>query len=733
MGYYARPMTEPTTAVPNAPIPPDDVVKSSARRDDWLWAGVILLLTLVVYQPAIRGTFLWDDNRYVMTGVNAPLRSAEGLAKIWFQPSTGTTPETFTTVQYYPLTFTAFWLQYHLWGMNTVGYHVVNILLHAGTALVLWRLLRFLRVPGAWVAAAIFAVHPIEVESVAWITELKNVLSGVLFLASIYAYVRFVDALSPSTGISGEDRDEGPLHPPLFVLHPYAWYAASLVLFAAAVFAKSIASVMPVVTGLILVWRFRGAINVRTVAGLVPMLVLGALMGRQTAWMEQNVVGAHGPEWDHTFTERLLVAGHAFWFYVGKLLWPANLTFTYPRWNPSDPSQWVYVAGAAVAVLAAAAMLLTRNLRGVGVAILAYAAMLFPAMGFINVYPMRYSFVADHFQYLAGIAFIVLVVAAVTSRVWRGERAAGAQGVQAFAGGVIVILAILTWRQSAIYANSVALWKDTVAKNPDAWMAHHNLGAALVQVGMDERGGGDPDSAAKTFAEAASHFERTVALRPNHANAYANWGYVLMEAGQYPQAVEKLNKSIEINPASDEAYVTLGEVHMRTNKPAEARAAFEKAIALDPKSWRAHLNLGRLLGVLNDLPAAEASLLAAERIRPNDADIHYALAVTLDRERKFAEALKHATRADELRPDNPDILATLGFIWGANGRPAEAFQAFRRALEIDPEHARATEGAKLLVNAVGEMKRAATRPSTTRAATTTAATRPVPTTTGVVR
>lgn len=226
-------MTEPTAAVTPPETPPTTPEVASNRREEWLWAGLILILTLIAYQPAIHGTLLWDDNRYVMTGVNTPLRDLSGLARIWFDPSTtkdASSPE-FTTVQYYPLTFTAFWIQYQLWGLNTVGYHLVNILLHAGAALVLWRLLKLLRVPGAWVAAAIFAVHPIEVESVAWITELKNVLSGLFFVASIYAYVRFA---APEARVEGElGRERVPT---------WGWYTIAFLLFACAVFAKSCAS-----------------------------------------------------------------------------------------------------------------------------------------------------------------------------------------------------------------------------------------------------------------------------------------------------------------------------------------------------------------------------------------------------------------------------------------------------------------------------------------------------------
>lgn len=704
-------MTDAPVEVPlNAPTP-----ARSPRRDDWLWAGLLVLLTLIVYQPAIRGAFLWDDDRHVSQ--NRALRSASGLADIWLHPSTGRTLETgYVTPQYYPLTHTTYWLEYHVWGLNTVGYHAVNILLHAASALLLWQLLKMLRVPGAWVAAAIFAVHPIEVESVAWITERKNVLSGLFFFASLYAYVRFAGMKPAATKEQGGevagDGAAGPLS--------WGWYALSFLLFGCAVLSKTVASAMPVVALLLLWWKLGRRLNWRTVAGVVPFLVVGAILGRQTAWMEKYVVGAIGPDWDLSFAQRVLVAGHAFWFYLGKIVWPVGLTFTYPRWvpDPADRGQWVYPIAAAVVILAALAWALVgKRSRGVAVAVLAYAVLLFPAMGFFDVYPMRFSFVADHFQYLAGVAVICGIVGLLASWLWRGERGAGAQVVQGIAGVVVFVLAVMTWRQSAIYDSPTTLWDDTLAKNPNSWMGHYNLGIEEVRLAAEQRAAGDAESANKSLAESASHFERATVLRPGHANAYANWGIVLLDMNRLPEATEKLKKSIELDPTSDDPHLTLGLVYLRQRKPAEARAEWEKALSLDPKSWRAMVHLADLDLVENKLPAAEASYRAAVALRPRDASIQHALAATLAREKKSREALMHAGLAAELQPTNAEYMATLGYLWAENGRPSEAFEAFKRALQIDPNNARALEGAKTLVTAMAEMRRAATRPATTRSAT----------------
>lgn len=686
-------MTELSDIVAPQPDSPTQV----SRRDDWLWAGLIVLLTLVVYQPAIRGAFLWDDDRHVSQ--NRTLRSAEGLINIWLHPSTGRTYETgYVTPQYYPLTHTTYWLEYHLWGLNTVGYHLINILLHAGAALILWQILKLLKVPGAWVAAAIFAVHPIQAESVAWITERKNVLSGIFFVGSIYAHLRFVI-----------NRDGGRKE--------WAWYAAALVMFACAVLSKTVAAVMPAVMVVILWWRFR-KIQLSWLLGLIPFAVFGAMLGRQTAWMERHIVGATGPEWDLSFVDRLQIAGHAFWFYLGKLFWPANLTFTYTRWPLGQG--WGYVILAAVALgIAGVFWIIGRRGRAVGAGLLAYAVMLFPAMGFFDVYPMRFSFVADHFQYLAGMAVITTVVGVIASRVWRGEHARGAQAVQGFAGAVIVVLAVMTWRQAGIYASPITLWRDTVAKNPDAWMAQYNLGTELALQAINERGMGDAESATKSFDEAMGCFAKCVAIRPEHAKAYANWGVALMETGKPSEAEEKLKHAIELDPSADEAHVSLGLLYTRSNRPAPAQAEFEKVIALNPKSWLGYLNLGKLLAAKGKLPEAEQALSKEVEIQPNDAEGNYQLGLVFARELKAPGALMHVGKACELAPNNPDMLATLGYLWFEAGHPQESYEAFRRALTIDPNNARALEGAKKLIKSVADARRAATTRSTTTRSTTT--------------
>ena len=360
-----------------------------------MWAGLLVILCLLSFWPAVSGQFIWDDNHQVAAHLPA-MEGAAGFEHIWLPP--------ISTIQYYPLTNTLFWIQWHLWGNAPLSYHLLNLLLHAGSAVLLWRLLRRLGVPGAWVAAAIWAIHPLQAESVCWISELKNILSGLLFFASLWFFLDFA-GVNQSPIASAAAKWKLP-----------AWlaFALSFAFFLLAVLAKSVVCSLPVVVLIVLWWKRR--IRLNALLALAPFLIFGLAMASVTSHIETDplgVVRATGPEWNLQPAQRLLIAGRGVWFYAAKLLLPDHLCFNYPRIVPdaSDARQWLYVIAAA-SLLALPAGLLRVIGRGPLAAALYYGAVLFPALGFVNVFPFRYSFVADHFQYLAGLGLIVLVVAA---------------------------------------------------------------------------------------------------------------------------------------------------------------------------------------------------------------------------------------------------------------------------------------------------------------------------------
>ena len=365
----------------------------SPTLNHYSWApGVLLvLLSAIVYWPTLGNRFVWDDDDYVQE--NGTLSSTAGLNAIWSDPA--------ATPQYYPLVHTSYWIEHAFWGLNPRGYHIDNLLLHAAAALLVWRLLVCLAVPGAWLAAAIFAIHPVEVESVAWITERKNVLSCVFALSSMLAYLRFAPPtlLAPTAPRNTARRVDG------------AFYVLAFVLYVAALLSKTVTATVPAVL-LVIYWWKQGTFSWREAARLLPFFAVGLAFSAVTISLEKTQVGAVGESWNLSPVERVLIAGRAVWFYAGKLAWPHPLIFFYPRWIIDATVAWQYLFPAA-AVGAIIALWLARRRIGRGplAALLIFMGVLTPALGFFNVYPFQYSFVADHFQYHASIALIALAAA----------------------------------------------------------------------------------------------------------------------------------------------------------------------------------------------------------------------------------------------------------------------------------------------------------------------------------
>jgi tetratricopeptide (TPR) repeat protein len=512
--------------------------------------GALLLFALVAYYPALSGGFVWDDDSYVTN--NTTLRSMEGLWRIWTEPT--------ASPQYYPLVFTTFWVEYQLWELAPLGYHLTNVLLHWLNGVLLWRLLRQLELPAAWLAAAVFVLHPVQVESVAWITERKNVLSSFFYFAAALAYFRF----SPP----GARLVEPP--------ERWNWYALSLGLFTCALLAKTVACSLPAALLLLLWWK-RERISHSDLLHLVPFFTLGVLLAVVTVWMEKHHVGAAGPEWELSPIERVLIAGRALVFYAGKLCWPTNLTFIYPRWLIDAGAAWQYLFPLAVLAVLAAAWVGRRTWgRGPLAACLFFAGTLVPALGFIDVYPMRYSFVADHFQYLASVGLIVLVVAAgraVLHRLGPAGRVAAAVAGAA----VLIVLGVLTWRQAGIYKDLPTLWRDTIEKNPGSWMAHTNLGVYLFREGE--------------YDGARAHYAEAVRLKPDDPSIHYYLGEVLALQGRPGQAIIHFSEALRLRPNYPEARALLGVALAQHGKPAEALPHLLEAVGSDPNNPQPIYNL----------------------------------------------------------------------------------------------------------------------------------------------
>jgi tetratricopeptide (TPR) repeat protein len=557
--------------------------EARSGRDFLLWGGLILLAALTIFsKPMMQGAFIWDDDRYVEQDRN--LRTSQGLADIWTK--IGITHG--GTIQYYPLTFTSFWIEYQLFGGGVwppqagSGFarelHVTNVVLHAIGAILLWFLLRQLGLPGSWVIAAIWAIHPVQTESVSWISERKNVLCGVFYFGSILAFMR---AMGWRVRWPVEKPPDEP--PGAGAIFASGFYWLSFVLFICAMLSKTIACTLPAVL-LVLLWWKQGRITLKQILATVPFFVVGIGLSLLTASIETAAptaggVGAIGEEWKLTILQRILVAGRAVWFYAWKLIWPADLAFIYPRWHVDPHIAWQWAFPIAVVVVLAALLLLVKWIgRGPFAACAIFVGTLIPALGFVNFYPMKYSFVADHFQYLAAPALIALIVVLIAHATrWIAQKAPATPYV--LAGVVLVILAILSVMQSGIYVGQVALWQDTVGKNPDSSMTHYNYGLSLAHAADDFDAAQQENEALATRKLAFAQFAKTIELKPDHDRAWAMMGASLLKRNEPAKSLPNFERALSINPGNIEAMLGRAIALRSLKRYDDALAAYQTALS----------------------------------------------------------------------------------------------------------------------------------------------------------
>lgn len=643
---------------------------------------LLILTTTAAYQPAWSGGLLWDDDGHM---TRAELRPAEGLRRIW--------TEVGATQQYYPLTHSAFWLQHRLWGDGTTGYHLVNIVLHACSAFLFMLMLRRLNVAGAELAGMVFALHPIHVESVAWISELKNVLSGLFYLAAALAYVRF-----------DESRRRRA-------------YVAALLLFVLALLSKSVTATLPGAL-LVLCWWRHGIRGPRDVIPLVPFIVLGGAAGLITVWVERSLIGAHGIEFDLSLFDRFLIAGRAIWFYLGKLVWPWPLVFNYPRWQIENSAWWQVLYPLAVLIAVVALWLLRSRVRAPLAAFLIFCGTLFPVLGFVNVYPFRYAFVADHFAYHASLPVIAFVSAAIVMFPTRTGRTIALLSQ----AGLVAVLAILTWQQSHAYASVETLYNDTIERNPASWLAHHNLGMLKL---------------AASPVEASVHLRAAARIRPGDAQTRVNLGYALQLQGRYDEALAEYREAIRADPAFAEAHNNLCSVLHQMNRADAAIAACREALRLSPDYAKAHFNIGLALArageggslehfreavrldrgafdlralavLLNDLGVRlqyagsldEAIAYFAESVRldASYAHAHFNLANALQRAGRSDAAMPHYEAVLAQNPRDAAARINYGVALERTGRIEDAVRQYNLALQIAPDSAEARDNLNRLSN-----------------------------------
>jgi len=683
----------------------------AARR--FLPAALIVGAALLAYAPVLRAGFVWDDDKFLTE--NPLIHAPDGLYHFWF---------TTAPPDYFPLTSSMLWFEWRLWGPHAAGYHLVNVLLHAASAVLLWRVLLRLRIPGAWLAGLLFALHPVAVESVAWITERKNTLPMVFYLASILAYLRFEDLATDAdshhddTTITTNDMPNSSV--PLRLAERGAlctpYYLLSLVLFLLALLAKTSVVMLPAVL-LLLAWWRRGKVGRRDLLRTVPFFALSLALGLATVWFQWH--NAIGQEMIRTEGAASCIAGAGWivWFYLYKILLPAGLCASYPRWEVDGSSVLCFLP---LALLAAATALLWAGRKrwgsGPPVAGAYFVVSLLPVLGFVEMTFMELSLVADHLQYAAMPGILALAAGLLACAMERpGARRTV---VMAVAGALVLACAALTFRRTLVYHDEETLWRDTLAENPKAWIADVNLSDLLTKKAMapgadsasllaeavrcheeamrelDQAIALKPDDAqayldrgnvqadVRRYAEAIRDYDQAIALDPDYTAAWYNRGNCYFSAGRVEEALRDLDRAIALKPDFAQAYVNRGIIHAAARRYAEAMRDYDRAIALKPAYAAAWFRRGSVYAKTGRPEEAPRDLDRAIALKPDYAEAYVNRGIIYAGDRRYAEAMRDYDQAIFCNPRNAEAWYNRGNVDLATDRPAEAIQDLDRAIEL---------------------------------------------------
>ena len=607
---------------------------------DWLFVLLLVVAVISMYQPVWYAGFVWDDAGMVTN--NPVIVGPLGFKDIW----------TTSAADICPLTITTFWIEYKLWGATALPFHLVNVFLHAACAVILWRVLMSLRIPGAWLGALLWAVHPVQVESVAWISELKNTQSCLLYLLSIFFFISFLRPLAKHLNMEPKER-----------------YALSIVFAALAIASKSSTLILPLVL-LLCIWWMEILLTWRLVLRLAPIFFFSVVAGVVSIFT-QKFHGSTDLQGMRSFLHRLVEAGDAFWFYLFKLIWPYPLVVVYPR-SPINTGEFAtyLLPVASLAFLVVLYVYRNRWARPLFFAIAYFSLALLPVIGLVNITFFRYASVADHFQYLASMGPLALIGAGIVfstesvskKPVWKSLVAAC----------LVVPLAILGWQQAHIYENEETLWDYTLTYNPICPVGFNALGTYLLQNGRAD--------------DAMLEFEKALELYPDYADAHTKLAIILFRQGQIDEAIDHYRKALDADGKNDEALNNLGLALLQKGKAGDAIPNYRKAIEINPNNIDARNNLGNALLQMGQVSEAIVEFQKASDLMPGNVDTHYNLGVAYLQAKKTDDALAEFQRALEINPDDAQAHNNLGAIYFQKGQVDRAIEEFEAALKINPDY-----------------------------------------------
>ena len=557
-----------------------------------------------------------------------------------------------------PFTFTTFWVEHALWGLAPLPYHLVNVLLHGACAVLLWRVLRSLQIPGAWLGASLWALHPVEVESVAWITETKNTQSGLFFLLSILFFVKYLKARNLNGQTGG------------------GWnYGLTLLFAALAMASKSSTVILPVVLSLC-AWWVEGRWQWRDLARVAPIFIMSIAASALSIWTQGQVLAtASDPQWVRSWPQRAATAGDAVWFYLGKLLWPHPLITVYPRWQIDARHGVSYLPLVAVIIAVLILWLKRKSWSRPWFFVFAYFLVaLFPVLGLADNFIFCYSLVFDHLQYLAsmgplalaGAGMVRLAEVVIPGRSWL-QSTLGA--------GVLLVLGLVSWQRVWAYESQETLWTDTLAKNPNCWVGYNNLGNFLAQKGQTD--------------EAIKQYQNALEINTRDAKTHNNLGLAFYRKGQTDEAIAQFQETLEINPNYDEAHDNLGVALAQKGQVDEAIAQFQKALEISTNLGLAHHNLGIALSQKGQVGEATEQFQEALEIRPNIADVCNRLGIALAKNGQLDKAIAQFRKALKIDPKSVQAYSNLGNALFLKGQINEAIAQLQEALRLDPNYAAA--------------------------------------------